>query len=182
MARAEAYLHAKFHLDPYNCLATIQQRHRQTDRQRSDSIGRTVLQTVAKKHNNYLLNIEQQSPTLYIHNSCAVGNILRYTCRPTVRDGHETSMAETETRPRRLAIPAETRPRRDVCSSRDVTETLKCTFIVTNAVPKQVNVVGLTTVAILSPRVRLFHGRYTARTWQCTRPSARSCTLSCTLL
>ena len=39
------------------------------------------------------------------------------------RDGHETSMAETETR-----------PRRDVCRSRDVTETLKCTFIVTNAV------------------------------------------------
>jgi len=31
--RAEAYLHAKFHLDPSNRLATIHQRHRQTDRQ-----------------------------------------------------------------------------------------------------------------------------------------------------
>ena len=97
----------------------------------------------------------------------------------------------TETRPRRLASPAETRPRRDVqisrrdvCRSRDVTETLKCIFNVINAVLllKQVNVVGLTTVAILSPHVCLFHGRYTARTWPCTRPSAWSCTRSCTLL
>jgi len=52
MARAEVYLHAKFHLDPSNCLATVYQRHRQDrqDRrgQRSDSIGRTVLQTVAQ--------------------------------------------------------------------------------------------------------------------------------------
>ena len=48
---AEAYLRAKFHLDPSNRLATIHQRHRQdrTDRQRSNSIGRTVLQTVAQK-------------------------------------------------------------------------------------------------------------------------------------
>jgi len=41
VARAEAYLHAKFHLDPSNRLATIHQRYRQTvqtDRQRSDSI------------------------------------------------------------------------------------------------------------------------------------------------
>ena len=45
MARAEAYLHAKFHLDPFNRLATIHQRYRQTgqtdsqtDRQRSDGI------------------------------------------------------------------------------------------------------------------------------------------------
>jgi len=55
MARAEAYLHAKFHLDPSNRLATIHRRYRQTDRtdrqdrQRTDSIGRTVLQTVAQK-------------------------------------------------------------------------------------------------------------------------------------
>jgi len=46
-------LHAKFHLDPSNRLATVHEYHRQTDRtgqarQRSDSIGRTVLQTVAK--------------------------------------------------------------------------------------------------------------------------------------
>jgi len=40
---AEAYLHAKLHLDPSNRLATIHQRYRQTDRQRSDSIGRTLL-------------------------------------------------------------------------------------------------------------------------------------------
>jgi len=47
--QAEAYLHAKFHLDPSNRLAIVHQRYRQTDRQdiqtgqRSDSIGRTVL-------------------------------------------------------------------------------------------------------------------------------------------
>jgi len=42
VARAEAYLHAKFHLDPSNRLVTIHQRYRQTDRQtgqRTDSIG-----------------------------------------------------------------------------------------------------------------------------------------------
>jgi len=47
----------KWHLDPSNRLATIHQRHRQTDsterqtgrdRQRSDSVGRTILQTVAQ--------------------------------------------------------------------------------------------------------------------------------------
>ena len=58
---AEAYLHAKFHLDPSNRLVTIHQRYRQdrqdrrgqtdrqTDRQRTDTVGRTVLQTVAQK-------------------------------------------------------------------------------------------------------------------------------------
>ena len=54
MARAEAYLHAKFHLDPSIRLATVHERHRQAgqtgqDRQRTDSIGRTVLQTVAQR-------------------------------------------------------------------------------------------------------------------------------------
>jgi len=57
VARAEAYLHANFHLDPSNRLATMHERHRQTDRtgqdrtdrQRTDSIGRTDLQTVAQK-------------------------------------------------------------------------------------------------------------------------------------
>jgi len=46
-----AYLHAKFHLDPSNRLATIHQRDRQNRQtgQRSDSIGRTVLQRVARK-------------------------------------------------------------------------------------------------------------------------------------
>jgi len=52
VARAEAYLLAKSHLDPSNRLATVHERHGQTDRQtgqdrtdrqRTDSIGRTVL-------------------------------------------------------------------------------------------------------------------------------------------
>ena len=47
MAWAEAFLHAKFHLDPTNHLATIYQHHRQTG-QRSDSIVQTILQTVAQ--------------------------------------------------------------------------------------------------------------------------------------
>ena len=48
-------LPAKFQLDPSNRLTTIHQRHRQTgqdrqtDRQQSDSTGRTVLQMVAQK-------------------------------------------------------------------------------------------------------------------------------------
>jgi len=46
-------MHAKFHLDPSNRLTTTHQRHipdrtGQTG-QRSDNIGRTVLQTVAQK-------------------------------------------------------------------------------------------------------------------------------------
>ena len=40
--RAEAYLRAKFHLDPSNRLATIYQRYRQTGQDRTDRIGRTV--------------------------------------------------------------------------------------------------------------------------------------------
>jgi len=53
------YLHTRFHLDTSNRLAIVHKRYRQTDRQtdrqteqiwqRSDSIGRTVLQTVAQK-------------------------------------------------------------------------------------------------------------------------------------
>ena len=50
---AEAYLHAKFHLDPSNRLATIHQHPDIQDRQRSDSIGRAVLQTVAQKLIDY---------------------------------------------------------------------------------------------------------------------------------
>jgi len=49
---------AKFRLDPSNRLATVHERHRQTyrqDRQRTDSIGRTVLQTVAQKVTENLL-------------------------------------------------------------------------------------------------------------------------------
>jgi len=60
-------------------------------------------------------------------------------------------MAETETLASRdetetLASPAETRPRRDICRSRDMTETLKCTLSCSS---KQVNV-GLTTVATVT--------------------------------
>jgi len=60
VARAEAYLHPKFHIDSSSRLATVHQRFgedrtdKQTDRQtgqRSDNIGRTVLQTVAQKRN-----------------------------------------------------------------------------------------------------------------------------------
>jgi len=54
MLPGRAYLHAKFHLDPSNHLATIHQRRRQTDRQQTDSIGRTILQMVAQKWNEYL--------------------------------------------------------------------------------------------------------------------------------
>jgi len=56
VAWTEAYLRTKWHLDPANRLATIHQRYRQTgqidkrDRQRPDSIGQTVLQTIAQKH------------------------------------------------------------------------------------------------------------------------------------
>jgi len=58
VAWAEAYLHTEWHLDPFNRFATIHQRHRQKemteqDRQLSDSIGRTVLQTVAQKGVKY---------------------------------------------------------------------------------------------------------------------------------
>jgi len=65
VARAEAYLRAKFDLDPSNRLATVHERHRQTgqtgqtgqDRQRPDSIGRTILQTVAEKLANILAKL-----------------------------------------------------------------------------------------------------------------------------
>jgi len=49
--KGRGFLHAKFPLDPSNRLATMHKRYRQdkeSDRQRTDSIGRTVLQTVAQ--------------------------------------------------------------------------------------------------------------------------------------
>ena len=54
VAWTEVYFRTKWRLQPSSRLATVHQRHRQdrTDRQpgqRSDSIGRTVLQTVAQK-------------------------------------------------------------------------------------------------------------------------------------
>ena len=60
VARAETYLLAKFRLDPSNRLATVHERHiqtGQTDRQWSDSIGRTVLQTVAQLINFPKINV-----------------------------------------------------------------------------------------------------------------------------
>ena len=52
VAWAEAYLRTNWHSNPSNRLAKRRQRHRQTgqtDRHRSDRIGRTVLQTVAQR-------------------------------------------------------------------------------------------------------------------------------------
>jgi len=46
VARAEAYLHAKFHLDPFNRLATVHLRHRQ-DRQTGQT-GQTDRQTTVR--------------------------------------------------------------------------------------------------------------------------------------
>jgi len=37
VARAEAYLHAKFHLDQSNSLATVHERHRQTEQTGQDN-------------------------------------------------------------------------------------------------------------------------------------------------
>jgi len=42
VARVNAYLRAKFHLDPSNRLTTIHQRHRQSDRQ-ADRTGQTTV-------------------------------------------------------------------------------------------------------------------------------------------
>ena len=53
MAWTEAYLYAKFYLDQSNRSVSIHRRYRQDrqtgqDRQWSDSIGQTILQTVAQ--------------------------------------------------------------------------------------------------------------------------------------
>jgi len=45
VARAEAFLNAKFHLDPSNRLATVHERYRQTGR-RDRQTGQTDRQTV----------------------------------------------------------------------------------------------------------------------------------------
>jgi len=67
--QAEAYLRAKFRLDPFKRLAKVHERYRQTDRtgQHIDSIGRTVLQTVAQKRVHFMIFI--------------VGVTLRATCQ-----------------------------------------------------------------------------------------------------
>jgi len=68
VAGAESYRHAKFHLDPYNRLATIQYTDAtdRQDRQRSDSIGRTVLQTLP--NNDYILPFRIYYHFFSIHN------------------------------------------------------------------------------------------------------------------
>jgi len=61
VARAEVYLHAEFHLDPptvwpqYTNVTDRRTGQDRQDRQRSDSIGRTVLETVAQKYTIRLL-------------------------------------------------------------------------------------------------------------------------------
>ena len=64
VAGAERHLHAKFRLDPSYRLATIHQRHKTgQDRQRSDSIGRTVFQRDAQKQSN---NVKYNGPKLLL--------------------------------------------------------------------------------------------------------------------
>jgi len=95
--RAEAYLRAKFHLDPSNRLATIHQRYRQ-DRQyrtgqtgqRFDSIGRTVLQTVAKNISVQKL-LDRIARTAYV-DAVYCYRLSRVVCRsvcPSVRHTSE---------------------------------------------------------------------------------------------
>ena len=86
MAKAEAYLRAKFHLDPSTLLATIHQRYRQnrtdrlTDRQTtSDSIGRTVLQTVVQKCYNVKRHINKKNAETFWATVCK-------TVRPMLSD------------------------------------------------------------------------------------------------
>ena len=52
MSRAEAYSHAKFHLDPSNRLVTVHERHRPTGQ--TDN-GPIALQTVAQQIEQHLL-------------------------------------------------------------------------------------------------------------------------------
>ena len=73
------YLHAKFHLDPSKRLATVYERHRQdrqdrqTNRQRSHSIGQTVLQTVAPKcYGVEWTEVEQDGPLCATHHMSGI--------------------------------------------------------------------------------------------------------------
>ena len=88
VAWPKTYLHAKFHLDPSNRLATIHKRYRQTDtdrtgqtgqdRQWRDSIGQTVLQTVApKKLKPGLVSLYD----LQVRNSCRGPHEVENSCQ-----------------------------------------------------------------------------------------------------
>ena len=125
VARAEAYVHAKFHLDPSNHLATIHQRYRQTgqrDRQRSNSTEQTILQMVAQKSSGPLKNplwtCKIHPPTKKIHLLKAAGNShydrVLITCisvwlinqqkQPLLPSGLRTDSTDLITRPSLLSI------------------------------------------------------------------------------
>jgi len=93
---------AKFHLDPSNRLATIHKCHRQAgqtdraDRQRPDSIGRTVLQTGAQKtvmlkRNGPVMksmdSVLRPEESLW-HCRCLLNNFALYASGPTSLGGY----------------------------------------------------------------------------------------------
>jgi len=89
--RPRAYLHAKFHfsswsIQPFGHNTPVHQRYRQTghtnrtghDRQRTDSIGRIVLQTVAQKgslYTNRILHIKFNHGRVDIVTSVHLGQV-----------------------------------------------------------------------------------------------------------
>ena len=80
LAAAEACLLASFHRDPSDRFVTVHRRHRQTDttdRLRSDSIGRTVLQTVAQKPYCWNLVVHADNRRRQIESKFGVGCSLR---------------------------------------------------------------------------------------------------------
>jgi len=88
--RPTCVMHARFHLDPSNRLATVHERHRQ-DRQRSDSIGRSVLQTVAQKRLNVYEILYCHCPWLnreviIVYYATKAANIHSYTYKHTVKN------------------------------------------------------------------------------------------------
>jgi len=61
-------MHAKFHLDPSNRLASVRTSQTdRTDRQRTDGIVRTVLQTVAQKLTSPRRHTVVLLPSVNIH-------------------------------------------------------------------------------------------------------------------
>ena len=90
MARVEAYLHAKFHLDPSNRLATVNQHHRQ-DRQWSDSIGRTV--PINRRHGRRwhivanVLSITLQFNKCFAHKLHSTNNAIIHNAAYSAKSG-----------------------------------------------------------------------------------------------
>jgi len=76
MTRAEAYLHANFHLDPSIRLATIHQRYRQTGQHRQDSSpiaqGEPFYKRLSKNQQFSLLDFK-------INDACEVINFTHLT-------------------------------------------------------------------------------------------------------